>query len=71
MVSKESLEQMVVSAAALGWRPPVPEEAWPEAFNRDGRTWTKDHLTVAQRTGEVQCGEYTDDEGNWLIVYNE
>lgn len=71
MVSKESLEQMVVSAEALGWSPPVPEEHWPERFTHEGKTWKRDHLTVAQRVNEVMTGEYTDDEGNWLIVYNE
>ena len=70
MPSDESLEKMTVAASVLGWTAPVPEDQWPQSFVRQDKTWVLNHLTVAQRIGEVQCGEYTAD-GEWLIVYNE
>jgi len=71
MPSEESLEKMTVAATVLGWKVPLPEAEWPETFERHGKTWRKDHLTVAQKIGEVQCGEYSDGNGEWLIVFNE
>lgn len=45
---------------------------WPEEFEYEGKTWEKDHVTTAQRTGEVQCAEYRQKgENNWLVVTNE
>jgi len=70
VISEKRLDQMIVAASALGWSPPVPEALWPETFERDGRTWTKESLTVAERINEVQCGEYCSGD-DWLIVYNE
>ena len=68
--NEQSLEKMTVAASVLGWKVPLPEADWPASFDREGKTWTKDHLTVAQKIQEVQCGEYTCN-GDWLIVYNE
>lgn len=70
VISEESLERMTVAATVLGWHAPVPEAHWPERFDRGGKTYVKDHLTVA-RDGEVQCGEYVTEKGEWLIVYND
>jgi hypothetical protein len=66
----ETLDTMIVAAVVLEWAVPLPSEHWPETFDRDGKSWRKDHLTCA-RNGEVQCGEYTASDGKWLIVYNE
>ena len=70
MVSDDSLERITMAATVLVWPVPLPAEDWPETFDRDGKTWTKDHMTCAA-SGEVQCAEYTAGEGEWLIVYNE
>lgn len=70
MLSDERLEQLTVAATVLGWTVPMPQDDWPIMFDRDGKTWTKDHMTCAA-DGEVQCAEYTAEDGDWLIVYNE
>lgn len=66
MVSKQTLEAMTVAATALGWNLQVQ---WPAQFQRNGKTYVQDHLTTTVG-GEVQCGEYATDDGEWLIVYN-
>lgn len=55
---------MTIAASVLGWA-----VEWPSTFDRDGKTYVRDHLTVAAN-GDVQCGEYVTDDGEWLIVYN-
>jgi hypothetical protein len=69
LVDENSVENMTVAATVLVWPVPMPEAAWPESFDRDGKTWQMDHMTVAAN-GEVQWAEYTA-SGKWLIVYNE
>ena len=60
--------QHVIPASALEWAVPVQE--WPSTVEWEGQTWRLDHLTTAQRTGEVQCGEYAATGDQWLIIYN-
>lgn len=68
---EEGLDTLTVAASKLGWTVPLPEAEWPESFERDGKTWRKDRLTVAEKIQEVQCGEYTAGVDQWLIVFNE
>lgn len=69
MVNEQTLESMTVPVTMLGLHAPVAAEHWPTSFKRRGKTYTKDHLTVAAN-GDVQCGEYVAEDGDWLIVYN-
>lgn len=49
-------------------------KSWPQTFNFEGLTYTKDKEVVATRTGEVQFVEYIhkDDIGRkWLVISNE
>jgi hypothetical protein len=59
------MREMVVDATLVGLKP----DEWPEMFEFGGKTWTMDHLTTSE-DGNVQCGEYMNDEGReWLVVY--
>jgi hypothetical protein len=66
----ETLDRMIVAPVVLEWAVRLPSEYWPETFDRDGKTWRKEHLTCAGN-GEVQCGEYMAGDGECLIVCNE
>ena len=61
----DEMREMVVDATLVGLKP----REWPQTFNFGGKTWTMDHLTMTE-DGDVQCGEYMNDEGReWLVVY--
>lgn len=65
-MAKSKLLEMTAEASTLGFKPGV----WPEAFEKDGKQYARRHSTRAE-DGEVQCVTYVDDNGEWLVVFND
>lgn len=64
----DNLLKMTAAASMLGWSPHSNE--WPVMFTTEAHQWTRRESTET-KTGEVLCVNYQDQNGEWLVVYND
>ena len=72
-MNMQSIAKMTAAASSLGWAKDEFKERFtsPDETRKAPHEWVKKEVTTATETGEIQCVNYQDQHGDWLVVFNE